>query len=58
MRPVELQGVTFSFDVCLAPQYLPSEEALKAMGSLETLMHAAYLNQDACAEEPAEPASG
>ena len=51
-RPIELHGRHYTFDVCLVPQYLPSNESIWGMGVLEHLVHAALSRQGDCSEAP------
>lgn len=52
MRPIELQSIQHTFNVCLVPQYLPNEDYIQKMGVLERLMYASYKAQEDCIDEP------
>ena len=51
-RPIELQSIQHTFNVCLVPQYLPNEDYIQKMGVLEHLMYASYKAQEDCIDEP------
>ena len=52
MRPIELQSIQHTFNVCLVPQYLPNKDYIQRMGVLERLMYVSYKAQEDCIDEP------